>query len=257
MRLQALLFGFLGVMTLAAVAPPAHAQQQDQVITCGSDDGGRHTCAADVRGGVSLGRQRSGSPCVEGQTWGYDRRGVWVDKGCRADFVLEAREGNGNGYLGDQRDRDRDRDDDRARGNGSGQTITCSSDDGDRHYCAADTSGGVQLANQRSGSPCVQGRSWGYDRRGIWVDKGCRADFTLTSGGGYGRNEGYGASGAGRTITCSSDDGDRHYCSADTSRGVQLVNQRSGSACVQGRSWGYDRRGIWVDKGCRADFAIR
>jgi hypothetical protein len=35
----------------------------------------------------------------------------------------------------------------------------------------------VQLTNQRSGSPCQQGYSWGYDRRGIWVDHGCRADF--------------------------------------------------------------------------------
>jgi hypothetical protein len=36
-----------------------------------------------------------------------------------------------------------------------------------------------------------------------------------------------------------------------------MINQRSGSRCEQGYSWGYDRRGIWVDHGCRADFAIR
>jgi hypothetical protein len=23
---------------------------------------------------------------VQGQTWGTDRRGVWVDRGCRAEF---------------------------------------------------------------------------------------------------------------------------------------------------------------------------
>ena len=42
-----------------------------------------------------------------------------------------------------------------------------------------DTRGGVTLLNQRSGSPCSQGSTWGYDQRGIWVDRGCRADFRL------------------------------------------------------------------------------
>ncbi len=62
------------------------------------------------------------------------------------------------------------------------QTITCSSDDGGRHNCPVDTRGGVQMTNQRSGSACTQGYSWGYDRNGIWVDHGCRADFTVNTG---------------------------------------------------------------------------
>ena len=61
----------------------------------------------------------------------------------------------------------------------------------------------------------------------------------------------------GPRITCASDDGNRHYCAADTRYGVRMVNQRSGSPCKQGYSWGYDRRGIWVDRGCRADFIVR
>jgi hypothetical protein len=36
-------------------------------------------------------RQRSGSPCIEGRTWGRDRSGVWVDRGCRADFEVVRR----------------------------------------------------------------------------------------------------------------------------------------------------------------------
>ena len=51
-------------------------------------------------------------------------------------------------------------------GYGSGQTITCSSDDGKRHYCNVDTRGGVQLVQQRSGSPCTEGQTWGWDRNG-------------------------------------------------------------------------------------------
>jgi hypothetical protein len=208
-----------------------------QSITCSSDDGGRHTCPVDARGGVQMTNQRSGSACQQGYSWGYDANGIWVDHGCRADFMVNGSNpwNNGGNY-----------------GNGGGQTITCSSDDGGRHTCPVDARGGVQMTNQRSGSPCRQGYSWGYNREGIWVDHGCRADFTVSSW----NNRGYGG-GGGQSITCSSDDGNRHYCSADTRGGVQMVNQRSGSRCQQGYSWGYDQRGIWVDHGCRADFALR
>jgi hypothetical protein len=145
----------------------------------------------------------------------------------------------------------------------NGRQITCASDDGKRHLCRVDTSRGVQMTNQRSGSACIQGQTWGYDRRGIWVDRGCRADFFLGSrrpGLQPGPGPGYGPGpGPGRnvTITCSSNNGKRNYCAADTGRSVELVNQRSGSPCVQGQTWGWDRRGIWVDRGCRADFRIR
>ena len=54
----------------------------------------------------------------------------------------------------------------------SRNSVTCASDDGRRHYCSVNTRGGVQLVNQRSGSPCVQGQAWGYDNRGVWVDRG-------------------------------------------------------------------------------------
>lgn len=174
MRIRLSLLGLIGLAALTVAARPAIAQQQqDQVITCSSDDGGRHYCQADVRGGVSLGRQHSGSPCVQGSTWGYDRRGVWVDRGCRADFVIEAANGR-EGYGNNAR---RDDDDDNNRR--QGRTVTCSSDDGHRHYCSADTRRGVQLTRQRSGSACTEGSTWGYDRRGIWVDRGCRADFMV------------------------------------------------------------------------------
>jgi hypothetical protein len=136
-----------------------------------------------------------------------------------------------------------------------GRRITCASDDGRRHFCPVHTGGGVEMVNQRSGSPCVQGRTWGYDRRGIWVDRGCRADFVVRVGG-FMPGPGPGPRQPRGMITCSSNDGGRQFCGADTRGGVRMVNQRSGSPCVQGRTWGYDRRGIWVDRGCRADFAL-
>lgn len=132
-----------------------------------------------------------------------------------------------------------------------GRHITCASDDGRRHYCRINTGGEARMTNQRSGSPCVLGRTWGYDRNGIWVDRGCRADFVVRpTGWRPGRGPG------GRMITCSSNNGGRNYCAADTRGGVRLTHQRSGSPCIQGRTWGFDGSGIWVDRGCRADFAL-
>ena len=68
------------------------------------------------------------------------------------------------------------------------QTVSCSSDDGKRHYCSANGPGRARLAQQRSESPCREGYSWGSDDRGVWVDHGCRADFTM-EGGGYGDHD--------------------------------------------------------------------
>ncbi len=141
-----------------------------------------------------------------------------------------------------------------------GPRLTCASDDGNRHYCPADTRYGVRIVNQRSNAPCRQGYSWGFDRRGIWVDRGCRADFivrVMAYGPGPGYPPGPGGPPPAGVITCSSDNGGRNYCSVPTGRGVRLVRQRSDAPCRQGYSWGYDRGGIWVDRGCRADFAIR
>jgi hypothetical protein len=68
------------------------------------------------------------------------------------------------------------------------QSIYCASDDGRRRTCPVNTGGGVRLVNQRSGSACVQGRTWGFNRNSIWVDRGCRADFEVGRGRGDGPN---------------------------------------------------------------------
>jgi hypothetical protein len=60
--------------------------------------------------------------------------------------------------------------------------VTCESDSNRREYCKTDTSGGVRLVDRLSKSACVQGRDWGWERDGIWVDHGCRAIFEVGSG---------------------------------------------------------------------------
>ena len=75
-------------------------------------------------------------------------------------------------------------------------------------------------------------------------------------GPGYGPNRpGYG-NGAPYIVTCSSDNGRRQYCAANTARGVRMVRQYN-NACRQNGAWGFDSRGIWVDRGCRADFEVQ
>lgn len=103
----------------------------------------------------------------------------------------------------------------------------------------------------------------GYNNRG-YNDRGYNDDRRYNDGryndGRYdsSRDDRYSSSREyrGNVVSCSSDDMRRHYCDADTHNGVRLVRQRSDAACRQGSTWGYDRRGIWVDRGCRADFEI-
>jgi Protein of unknown function (DUF3011) len=223
-------------VTMAAAALPQF--QGPGTVYCASDNNRRNYCAVDTRSGVELVRRRSDSPCDFGRTWGYDRRGIWVDRGCRADFQLS---GNWGGWD-------------------NGYNIYCASDDMRRTHCPTDTRGGVQLIRKRSGSACDFGRTWGYDRGGIWVDRGCRADFQIGGTGGGGWQPGGGGwqpgGGSAGVVTCASDDMRRRECRADTRNGVRLVRQRSDSDCIYGRTWGYGRNVIWVDRGCRADFEV-
>jgi hypothetical protein len=221
-----------------ALARQAPQDLQGQIIPCSSDDGEKHYCTADTRHGARLVRQRSQTPCKEGQSWGYDEEGIWVDKGCDGEFTL------GRGESG------RD-----AGGEGGGGTITCASDDGRRKVCPADTSNGVQLVRQRSDAKCKEGASWGRDTRGIWVDKGCEADFVV---GVPGHPAGSGKASKSQSISCASYDGRKNYCDADTQGAkVQLTRQTGTAPCMEGSTWGYDRRGVWVDRGCTGEFLVQ
>lgn len=62
--------------------------------------------------------------------------------------------------------------------------IECSSDNYRYRYCRVDTGNVVQLSHQQSKTRCEEGRSWGYDARGIWVDNGCGAIFEYGYRGG-------------------------------------------------------------------------
>lgn len=60
---------------------------------------------------------------------------------------------------------------------------------------------------------------------------------------------------ARKTITCDSRDFDRVRCDI-SNKSIRLKRQLSVSSCREGRDWGYDKRGIWVDNGCEAEFEV-
>ena len=84
----------LGLWT--APVTPAYA---DSYIDCSSSGYGRNYCPVNSGGRVWLDYQYSNNSgaCIENQTWGWDGRGVWVDRGCRGRFRVEDRYNGGSG----------------------------------------------------------------------------------------------------------------------------------------------------------------
>lgn len=191
-------------------------------------------CGFSGIGTVQLSNQLSRNACIEGRTWGSSGNTIWVDQGCRADFVVNS------SYVNTPP---------------SGYVVQCESQNNTRHKCAADTRFGIQLSRQLSDNACVQGRSWGYTNNGVWVDKGCRAEFLVLNAPppmvSSSANPNYRG-----TLTCESKNNVRHLCRADTRFGVQLSRQLSKNNCDFGHDWGYDSRGVWVTRGCRAEFVL-
>ena len=144
--------------SLTIVAPPVHAQGG---AYCASNDNRFARCQVPWRDAVLV-QQASRVACVRGQTWGFDRGSIWVDRGCRAEFA-DARGGWGP-----------------PPGGGSVQ-IRCESSGNSYRLCPAGVGrgGSVRIVRQLSSASCRQGDSWGWQPNGIWVNRGCRADFVV------------------------------------------------------------------------------
>ncbi len=212
-------------------AGPGGPGYHGELLLCESIDDRRAYCAADARSGVQLVRQLSRDNCYEGQTWGYDQRGVWVDHGCRAEFRI-AHSGPGGNPPG-------------SGGPDYQASVICRSVGGNQQLCPLDVGRHrVELVRKISKAACVQGQSWGYDRRSVWVGNGCRGEFAVVRA----REPQF--------MTCESLQDRRQYCPANTVYGVELSRQLSRSPCSEGYTWGYDRNAVWVDQGCRAEFIV-
>jgi hypothetical protein len=238
---------YCGVLLLTgwgAVPEAARAQAENYsefrrqlptgTVRCESNEGRTRQCSADTRGGVRLLRQLSDSACTEGRTWGYGRNGVWVTQGCRAEFAI-----GGRRFLRDR------------------NTFRCESADGRWRLCPLSRKGRITLVRQLSRSDCIREQSWGHDERGLWVAQGCRGEFRWVDG-----VEGDGEAGGGNApppeiMRCESRGSKERRCPVEVSEGVRLLRQLSNSACIRDQSWGWNREGVWVRNGCRAEFEVR
>lgn len=236
--MRTLLLLLAGVLALPM---SAEAQRYDRhgsdEVTCESRRGGYKECFTDFRRAPRIVHVLSERNCREGESWGHRPGMVWVSRGCRAVF---AERGGGGGW-----------------GNDRG-TVRCESEDRRTQHCRKPFRGPAEVIDQLSRTRCIEGDTWGQDRRGIWVSGGCRAIF----GEGYRVSGGHWRPSHGRdfAVECQSRDNRYARCDWDPSYGTPyLVDQYSSSPCVRNRSWGYDtRRGyVWVDKGCRALFGGR
>jgi len=168
----------LALCTLPAVAQDSRYDQRNEdrgpgdAVDCRSNNYSLQRCPVPWRDARMV-RQLSDTQCVRGMNWGIDRHGIWVDRGCGARFVASGRHGGGGDYEGggwrppsgwDQRFQ-----------------IRCASNDYQYNFCAVDLggSGRARIERQISGSPCVEGQTWGWNRAGVWVVQGCEAVFSI------------------------------------------------------------------------------
>lgn len=88
------------LLVSACVASDAAAQQ----MRCRSRDYKYAFCHSSVPiARASVRDRKSSRPCILGQTWGYQRNGIWVDHGCDAEFDVQYYGGPtypGPGYPG-------------------------------------------------------------------------------------------------------------------------------------------------------------
>ncbi len=155
---------------------------------------------------------------------------------------------------------DRRHDNDNRYGNNRDQ-VRCESKNYNYSRCNVDWRE-ARLIRQTSNNECRKGRSWGVDRRGLWVDRGCGGVFAEVGGHHQGNAGGPWQPGSNwdRDIrfTCQSEDYRYKMCQVDTGRGgeVRIERQISDTRCVQNRNWGYNRAGVWVNGGCAAIFTV-
>lgn len=170
----------IAVATASVLGLSALALAQQRTIKVESDGGKRNYVRVTHVGPVRLVRRLSDAACIEGRTWGSDSNGIWVSKGCRAEFsynvgrsLRDGRRDHRNGRDWDDRDWN-DRRNDRKL---VVKQIKVESDGGKRTSVKISNVGAVRLARTLSDNPCREGYSWGYTSNRIWVDHGCRGVF--------------------------------------------------------------------------------
>ena len=200
-------------------------------VTCAGS--GRTECPGDTRYGVTLVRKLSDAACTQNVTWGYQDNAVWVDRGCRAEFLF------GAAPAGD--------------GTGTAKAITCGSSTGLQVTCRTEGyATDVRLVRDLSGGRCREGETWGHTDSFIWANRGCRGYFEATLQGGPGQEQTGTA-----IISCGTTTGRQVACDTEGDAvDVRLRQDQSGGRCREGASWGHTESFVWTSQGCRGEFEV-
>jgi len=217
-------FSLAGLLLLPATAAQA------STVTCESTNNEYRSCPVDTSGGVRLSQQLSTKGCWENDTWGFDRNKIWVDRGCRAQFQVGA---HGTSAAG--------------KGDAlaaaavigiAAAAIIASNQHDDHHNKNYNNSYNNSYDNRYDGR---------YDGR--YDDNYRNYDNNRYGYNGYGGDP-------RRTFSCESRNDRRNYCSIPGRGHVEIYKQRSSKPCRHGHSWGVEGNSVWVEDGCRAEFAV-
>jgi hypothetical protein len=233
-----------GAIAAAAAAPEAQYGNYDR-IRCESRDGREEYCRAAIDGDVRLVRQLSDQRCTQGRNWRWDSEGIRVRDGCRAEFEYRRRGGwggSGGGWGGSGGG---------GWGGGRRERVTCQSQKDREQFCPAPIQGDVRIVRQMSDQDCVYKRNWNWNRDGVRVYAGCRAEFEYTP-----RSSGSSGSSNGR-VTCQSQKDRESFCPAPIAGGVRVFRNISDTRCREGVNYSWTRDGVRVWGGCRAEFEFR
>lgn len=124
-------------------------------LTCESKRQRRAECPMKGPATVQLERQTGKTRCTQNKNWGVSQNTLWVEKGCKGRFKVTPLP-TWDAY-----------------------TVTCQSKKQKRVSCPIKPNAVIQLHRQLSRASCQQGESWGQGDDVIWVDKNCKAIFSV------------------------------------------------------------------------------
>jgi hypothetical protein len=189
----------------ALFAPLALARDPGPAtVSCESQVAGYVFCRTDTSRGVTLRQQLSALACFYGDTWGYDKGGIWVSNGCGAVFALgpsaaedpireRAQAGGASALARDLANaQPRKRALPPAAESGARaflplaapqtvqpQIVVCESKQYRPQVCPATIGRHVEMRRKLGHADCRFNATWGYGQDAIWVRDGCRAEFTV------------------------------------------------------------------------------
>lgn len=162
----------------------------------------------------------------------------WTYSRVKADIATSLRGNTGNGWIPSPGN------------NWNQQSVICSSKDNRYRECRTPFRNRARLIENISDTRCIEGQNWGSRQGLVWVDRGCRGRF-MDSGNSWG------GGGNVQNFRCESLNGSFNQCRKPSSSPAFLVRNLSNARCTENLNWGQSVNAVWVNGGCRGEFAVR